>query len=70
MGGIVSTAEIAATILLICGNGGTDKDFDCYDYYNNCVINRSLTPTLKDLEVCKKDETNGIKRIEKAKEEK
>lgn len=66
----MSAVEIATAILLFCGNGGTDKDFDCYDYYNNCVINRSLTPTLKDFEVCKTNETNGIKRIEKLKEEK
>lgn len=66
----MQAAEIATAILLICGNGGTDKDFDCYDYYNNCVINRSLNPTLKDFEACKDKESEGIKRIVKLKEEK
>lgn len=66
----MSAAGIATAILLICGKGGTEKDFDCYDYYNNCVINRSSAPTLKDFEICKANEANGIKRIQILKEEK
>ena len=66
----MSPAEIATAILLICGNGGTDKDFVCYDYYNNCVINRSITPTIKDFDACKEKEVEGLKRIQKLQEEK
>jgi hypothetical protein len=66
----MSTAEIATAILLICGNGGTAKDFVCYDYYNNCVIDRSNSPTLKDFEACKEKEADGLKRIKKLQEEK
>jgi hypothetical protein len=66
----MSPAEIATAILLICGKGGTDKDFVCYDYYNNCVINRSLTPTIKDFDACKAKYDSEYKRIVKLQEEK
>jgi len=66
----MSTAAIATTILMICGSGGTDKDFDCYDYYVNCTVNLKPEPTLKEFEICKRNEKSGIKRIEKLKDTK
>jgi len=55
---------------MICGSGGTDKDFDCYDYYVNCTVNLKPEPTLKEFEICKRNEKSGIKRIEKLKDTK
>ena len=66
----MSPAEIATAILLICGNGGTDKEFNCYDHYNNCVINRTLNPSLKDFEACKETERTGMEKMKKLSEEK
>lgn len=70
MGRAMSTAEIVTAILLICGKGGSNKDFVCYDYYNNCVINRNTNPTIKDFDACKENEIEGLKRIKKLQEEK
>lgn len=65
----MSTAEFVSVILLMCGNGKGDADFDCVDYYNNCVINKSITIEMKNIQACKDDYTKGVERIKKLKEE-
>lgn len=66
----MSVGELATAILILCGKGGADKDFDCYDYYNNCVISKNVEPTMDNLDKCKDNYSEGIKRIRKLKEEK
>jgi len=53
----------------MCGNGKGDADFDCVDYYNNCVINKSITIEMKNIQACKDDYSKGVERIKKLKEE-
>ena len=65
----MSTAEFAAVILLMCGNGQGDADFDCVDYYNNCVINKSIEIKMQHVQECKSDYSKGVERIKKLKEE-
>ena len=63
----MSTAEFVSVILLMCG--GDKIDFDCVDYYNNCVIDKSRTIEIKNIQACKDDYTSGVARIKKLKEE-
>jgi hypothetical protein len=64
----MSASELATVILLVCGRGESDRHFDCYDYYNNCVVDGGMN--VAAVEKCRKTEEPGIKRIQKLKDEK
>lgn len=64
----MSTAVFASIILALCG-GAADLDFDCADYYNNCVINKSVVIKKENIEACKAEYSVGIKQIKALKEE-
>lgn len=64
----MSPAEFAVVITMLCGKGDTDKHWDCYDYYNNCVINKSVQITVGNIEKCKSDFQKGIVKLENLKE--
>jgi hypothetical protein len=59
-------AEFVTLLTVLCSNG----DFACYDYYNNCVISKSLVPTMKLVSECKLDYERGVERIKKLQEDK
>lgn len=49
----MSVATFAVILTTLCGIGDTDKHWSCYDYYNNCVINKSVEITVGNINSCK-----------------
>lgn len=61
--------KLAAAIAIACGVADNDKTFTCWDVYNNCVLNRTRTPTQADFDYCTKTYDKELKRIQKLIEE-
>lgn len=64
----MSPSELATVILVLCSAGETDKHFECYDYYNNCVVDKGMN--LDAVDKCQKNYDEGVKRIIKLRDEK
>lgn len=61
----MSASELATVILMLCG----DNDVTCQEYYANCVVDKSVTLTVDNIEKCKDDYAKGVERIRKLREE-
>lgn len=58
------TSKLFVSIIInLCGGDGKGNiNMSCFDYYNNCVINKSVTISEKNINECKKELTlKGIK---------
>lgn len=65
----MSTAEFVVVILAFCGDGKGNADMDCVDYYNNCVINKSIEMKMSDVKECSKNYKTGMVKLQERRKE-